>query len=64
MSPSVVVVALLKPERTRSVELNIPVESFICLKAGSYNKSIELPGSTNTPCTSKPLIHRVSTSAS
>ena len=63
MSPSVVVVASLKLERTRSVELNILEESFIWLKAGNCNKSAALLGFTSTLCTSKPLIQRVSTSA-
>ena len=64
MSPSVVVVALLKIERTHPTEFNIREESFIWLKAGSYNKSTALLGSTSTLCASKPLIQRVSTSAS
>ena len=37
---------------------------FIYLKAGSCNRSAALPGSTSTLCTSKLLIHKVSTSAS
>ena len=60
MSPSVVVVAPLKPERTRPVEFNIREESFIWLKVGSCNKSVALSGSTSTLCTSKSLIQRVS----
>ena len=64
ISPSVMVVAPLNLYRIRLAEFNICGESFIWLKAGSYNKSTALPGSTNTPCTSKPLIQRVSTSAS
>ena len=64
MSPSVVVVTSLKPERTRPAEFNIREESFIWLKAGSYNKSIAQLGSTSTLCTSKPIIQMVSTSAS
>ena len=64
MSPSIMVVTLLKPERIRPIEFSIPVESFIWLKAGSCNKYAALLGSTNTMCTSKPLIHRVSTIAS
>ena len=63
-SPSVVVVSPLKPERIRLDEFNLPKERFICLKVGSLKKSVALPGSTNTLCTSKPLIQRVSTSAS
>ena len=64
MSPNVVVVALLKPKRIRSAGFNIPEESFIWLKVDRCNKSVALPESTSTLCTSKPLIHRVSTSAS
>ena len=64
MSPSVVVVVPLKPEMTRPIEFNISEESLIWLKAGSYNKSAMLPGSTSTICTSRPLIQRLSTSAS
>ena len=48
MSPSVVVVAPLKPERICLTEFSIPVESFIWLKAGSSNKSTVMPESTNT----------------
>ena len=59
-SPSVTVVAPLKPERIRLAEFSIANERFICLKAGSYNKSVALPGSISTLCTSKPLIQRVS----
>ena len=43
MSPSVVVVAPLKPERIRPAEFNSPEESFIWLKAGNCNKSAALP---------------------
>ena len=64
ISPSVMVVVPLKPKRIRPAEFNIPEESFIWLKAGSYNKSVMVPGSTSTLCTSKLLIYRVSTSAS
>ena len=64
ISPSVVVVAPLKPERIRSTEFNISGESFIWLKEGSCNKSAALPAYTDTLCTSKSLIQRVSTSAS
>ena len=59
MSPSVVVIALFKLERICPVEFNIREESFIWLKASSYNKSAALPGSTKTLCTSKPLMQRV-----
>ena len=64
MSPSVVFVVSLKPERTRPIKFNICEERFIWLKAGSCNKSVALLGSTSTLCTSKLLIQRVSTSAS
>ena len=64
MSPSVVVVTPLKPERIRLAEFNIPEESFIWLKAGNYKNSVALLGSTSTLCTSKSLIHKVSISAS
>ena len=64
MSPSVVVVAPLKPKRTCPAEFNIREESFIWLNAGRCNKSAKLPGFTNALCTSKPLIQRVCTSAS
>ena len=48
MSPSVVVVAPLKPERIRPAEFNVREESFIWLKAGNYNKFVMLLGSTST----------------
>ena len=64
MSPSIVVVVSLKPERICPAEFNIPKENFIWLKAGSCNKSTSLSGSTSTLCTSKPIIHRVSPNAS
>ena len=63
ISPSIVVVVPLKPERIRSAEFNFSGEIFIWLKAGSCNKSAALLGSTSTLCTSKPLIQRVSISA-
>ena len=46
------------------VELSLSKEMFICLKVGNYNRSAALLGSTNNMCTSKSLIHKVSTSAS
>ena len=46
------------------VELILSKKMFICLKADSCNKSVALPRSTSTLCTSKSLIHRVSKSAS
>ena len=64
MSPIVTVVASLNPDRILLTELSLSKEMFIYLKAGSYNRSDALLGSTNTLCTSKLLIHRVSTSAS
>ena len=64
MSPIVIVVAPLNPDRILPAELSLSKEIFICLKAGSCNRSGVLPESTSTLCTSKSLIHRVSTSAS
>ena len=64
MSPIVTVVASLNSDRILLIELNLSKEMFICLKAGSCNRLAALLGSTNTLCTSKWLIHRVSTSAS
>ena len=63
MSPIITVVALLNPNGILPVELSLSKEMFICLKAGSCNRLAALPGSTSTLCTSKSLIHRVSTSA-
>ena len=60
----VTVVALLNPNRILPTEFILSKEMFICLKASSCNKSVAVPRSTNTLCTSKSLIHRVSTSAS
>ena len=64
MSPIVTMVAPLKPDRIVPPELSLSEEMFICLNAGSCNRSAVLPGSTSTLCTSKSLIHKVSTSAS
>ena len=64
MSPIVTVVAPFKLNRILPDEFNLSKEMFICLKAGSYNRSVALPGLTSTLCTSKSLIHKVSTSAS
>ena len=64
MSPMVTVVAPLKPNRILPAKLSLSKEMFICLNAGSYNRSAALPGSTSTLWTSKSLIHKVSTSAS
>ena len=63
MSPIITMVAPLNPDRILPVELSLSKEMFICLKVGSCNRSVALPGSTSTLCTSKSLIHRVSTSA-
>ena len=63
-SPCVVVVVPLKPERINPAEFNIHEESFIRLNAGSCKKSAALLGSTSILCTSKLLIHKVSTNAS
>ena len=64
MSPIVTVVAPLKLDRIVPIELSLSEEMFICLNAGSCNRSAALPGSTSTLCISKSLIHKVSTSAS
>ena len=64
MSPIVTVVAPLKQDKILPTELSLSKEMLICLKAGSCNKSITLSRSTSTLCTSKSLIHKVSTSAS
>ena len=64
MSPIVTMVAPLKPNRILPAELSLSKEMFLCLKAGSCNRSTALPGLTSTLCTSKSLIHKVSTSAS
>ena len=64
MSLIVIVVAPLNRDRILLAELSLSKEIFICLKVGSCNRLAALPGSTSTLCTSKSLIHRVSTSAS
>ena len=64
MSPIVTVVAPLKPGRTLPAALSLSKEMFICLNVGSCNRSATLLGSTNTLCTLKSLIHKVSTRAS
>ena len=64
ISPTVSVVALLKPDKIMPVELSLSSGTFICLKSRSCNKSVALPGSTSTLCTLKLLMHKVSTSAS
>ena len=63
MSPIGTMVAPLKPDRILSLELRLSKEMFIFLKAGSCNRLATLPGSTSALCTSKLLIHKVSTSA-
>ena len=57
-------VAPLNPNKILLAELSLSSGIFICLKAGSCNKSVALLGSTSTLCTSKLLMHKVSTSAS
>ena len=64
MLPIVTVVVPLKPDEILPAELSLSKEMFICLKAGNCNRSAALPGSNSTLCTSKSLIHKVSTSAS
>ena len=64
MSLIVTMVAPLKSDRILPVELSLFKEMFICLKVGSCNISVALLRSTSTLCTSKSLIHKVSTSAS
>ena len=58
------VVAPLNLDKIMSTELSLSSGTFIYLKAGSCNRSAALPGSTSTLCTSKLLMHKVSTSAS
>ena len=58
------VVALLNPNKILPAELSLSSGTFIYLKAGSCNRSAALPRSTSTLCTSKLLMHKVSTSAS
>ena len=57
-------VAPLNLDKILPAELSLSSGTFICLKAGSCNKLVALPGSTNTLCTSKLLMHKVSISAS
>ena len=64
MSPMVNVVALLNSDKILLTELSLSNDTCICLKAGRYNKSTALPGSTSTLCTSKLSMHKVRTSAS
>ena len=58
------VVAPLNLDKILPVELSLSSGTFICLKAISCNKLAALPGLTSTLCTSKLLMHKVSTSAS
>ena len=64
MSLTVSVVAPLNPDKILPTELSLLSGTCICLKAGRCNKSIALPRSTSTLCTSKLLMHKVRTSAS
>ena len=64
MLPIVTVVAPLNSDKILPAKLCLSKEIFIFLKTGSCNRSVALLGSTTTLCTSKSLIHRVSTSAS
>ena len=57
-------VAPLNSDKILPVELSLSRGTFIGLKAGSCNRSAALPVSTSTLCTSKLLMHKVSTSAS
>ena len=58
------VVAPLNPDKIFPTDLSLSRGTFISLKDGSCNKSAVLLGSTSTLCTSKLLMHKVSTSAS
>ena len=64
MSPIVTVVSPLKSDRIFPAELSLSKEMFIYMNACSCNRSAMLLRSTSTLCTSKSLIHKVSTSAS
>ena len=64
ISPTVSVVAPLNPDKVLLDELRWSSGIFIYWKAGRYNKSDALLGSTRTLRTSKLLIHKVSISAS
>ena len=64
ISPMVIMVAPLNPNKILPAELSLSSGIFIYLKVGSCNKSVLLPGSTSSLCTSKLLMHKVSTSAS
>ena len=64
MSPIFTMVTPLKLDRILLAELSPSKGRFICLNVGSCNRLVALPGSTNTLCTPKSLIHKVSTSAS
>ena len=58
------VVAPLNPDKILPVGKSLSSGTFICLKAGSCNRSAALPESTSTLCASKLSMHKVSTSAS
>ena len=58
------VVAPLNLDKILLAELSLSSGTFICHKAKRCNRSVVLPGSTSTPCTSKLLMHKVSISAS
>ena len=64
MSPIMIVFAPLILDRILPIELNLSTEMFICLKAGSCNRSVALPGSTNILCISNLFTHKVSTNES
>ena len=56
-------VSPLNLDKIHPTELSLSSGTFICLKAGSCNRLVTLVGSTSTLCTSKLLMHKVSTSA-
>ena len=58
------VVAPLNPDKILPSKPSLLSETFIYQKAGSCSKSVVLPGSISTLCTSKLLMHKVSKSAS
>ena len=63
ISHTVSVVASLNSDKILFAELSLSRDTCICLKAGSYNKLVALPGSTSALCTSNLLMHKVRTSA-
>ena len=56
-------VTTLNLDKILPTELSLSSRTFIYLKVESCNKSVALPGSTSTLCTSKVLMHKVSISA-